>query len=71
MESREFVFNMIRDERNRQDALHNWNHRTNRLSVLVEEVGEIASAIQGEGNLEEELIQLASVCIRWLEEFYD
>ena len=37
------------------------------LAVLVEEIGEIARALQGEGNLEEELIQAASVCVRWLE----
>lgn len=37
------------------------------LTVLVEEIGEIARALQGEGNLEEELIQAASVCVRWLE----
>ena len=40
---------------------------TELLAVLVEEVGEIGRAIQGEGNLQEELIQVASVCVRWLE----
>lgn len=38
------------------------------LAVLVEEVGEVAQACQGEGNLTEELIQVASVAIRWLEQ---
>ena len=37
------------------------------LAVLVKEIGEVARALQGEGNLEKELIQLASVCVRWLE----
>lgn len=37
------------------------------LAVLIEEVGEVGRALQGENNLEEELIQVASVCIRWLE----
>ena len=37
------------------------------LSVLVEEVGEVGKAMQGDGNLEEELIQVASVCVRILE----
>lgn len=37
------------------------------LAVLVEELGEIGRALQGEGDLDEELIQLAAVCVRWLE----
>lgn len=37
------------------------------LSVLVEEIGEVGSALQGEGNLEEELIHVASTAVRWLE----
>jgi NTP pyrophosphatase (non-canonical NTP hydrolase) len=37
------------------------------LAVLIEEVGEVGRALQGESNLEEELIHVASVCIRWLE----
>lgn len=37
------------------------------LAVLVEEVGEVAKAFQGEGDLKEELIQVASVCVRILE----
>ena len=37
------------------------------LAVLIEEVGEVGKALQGEGYLEEELIQIASVCCRWLE----
>ena len=37
------------------------------LMVLIEEVGEVGTALQGDGDLQEELIQVASVCIRWLE----
>lgn len=37
------------------------------LSVLVEEIGEVARALQGDGNLEEELVQVASCAVRWLE----
>lgn len=37
------------------------------LAVLVEEMGEVGSALQGDGILTEELIHLASVCVRWLE----
>ena len=62
------IFDAILQERARQDGLHEWNKKTNRLAILVEEVGEIAQALQGEGDLQEELMQLASVCVRWLEE---
>jgi NTP pyrophosphatase (non-canonical NTP hydrolase) len=64
----EFIFDAILQERIRQDKLHQWNKKTNRLAVLVEELGEISSALQGDGILEDELVQLASVCVRWLEE---
>jgi hypothetical protein len=37
------------------------------LSVLVEELGEVGRALQGEGELKEELVHTASVCVRWLE----
>jgi hypothetical protein len=37
------------------------------LAVLIEEIGEVGKALQGEGDLQEELIQVASVCVRWLE----
>ena len=37
------------------------------LAILVEEVGEVAKALQGEGDFKEELIQVASVCVRILE----
>lgn len=37
------------------------------LAILVEEIGEVGSALQGDGSLKEELIQVASVAIRWLE----
>jgi hypothetical protein len=38
------------------------------LAILVEEIGEVARALQGEGDLKEELVQTASVCVRWLEQ---
>jgi len=40
---------------------------TDMLAVLIEEVGEVGKALQGEGELDTELIQIASVCCRWLE----
>jgi hypothetical protein len=37
--------------------------------VLTEEFLEVVRALQGEGDLQEELIQTASVIVRWLENF--
>ena len=37
------------------------------LAVLMEEIGEVAKALQGDGDLKEELVQSAAVCVRWLE----
>jgi len=37
------------------------------LAILIKELGQIGQALQGEGNLTEELIGTAAVCIRWLE----
>ena len=37
------------------------------IAVLTEEFLEVVRALQGEGNLQEELIHTASVCCRWLE----
>jgi NTP pyrophosphatase (non-canonical NTP hydrolase) len=66
--TQDFIFDAILQERKRQDRLHRWTNKTNRLAILAEEMGEIAAALQGEGSLEEELVQLAAVCVRWLEE---
>jgi NTP pyrophosphatase (non-canonical NTP hydrolase) len=66
--TKDIIIDAILQERERQDGLHEWNKKTNRLAILVEEVGEIAQALQGDGDLQEELMQLASVCVRWLEE---
>jgi NTP pyrophosphatase (non-canonical NTP hydrolase) len=66
--TKDIIIDAIMQERNRQDDLHQWTNKTNRLAVLVEEVGEIAMALQGDGDLAEELVHLASVCVRWLEE---
>lgn len=37
------------------------------MAVLIEEVGEIGKALQGDGDIKEEIIQVAAVCCRWLE----
>lgn len=35
--------------------------------VLTEEFLEVVRALQGEGSLKDELVQVASVCVRWIE----
>lgn len=67
----------VMDERVRQEALKLAGrfYRTcadtmsngERLAVLAEEVGEVARAMQGDGDLEEELIQVAAVAVAWVE----
>ena len=64
-------------ERSRQEKLHGSNSIVaqdpflppNALSILAEEFGEVAQAINERDwpNLEEELIQVASVCVAWSE----
>lgn len=62
------IFNRIINERKRQDILHPNNNKADYLAILIEEVGEVGQALQEQGlGLEEELIQIASVCVRWLE----
>jgi NTP pyrophosphatase (non-canonical NTP hydrolase) len=62
------VYLEIAKERTRQDEIHAF-HFLLRLSVLMEEVGEVATAIQNgdDANLREELIQVAAVAVRWIE----
>jgi NTP pyrophosphatase (non-canonical NTP hydrolase) len=57
-------------ERYRQNIIHPWSKHTPRLAVIVEELGEIGTALQNNDNdnLKEELTQLAALCVRWLEE---
>lgn len=54
-------------ETNDVKAIQNIMLQHDFLMILIEEVGEIGTALQGEGDLQEELIQVASVCCRWLE----
>jgi hypothetical protein len=49
------------------EVMHNFIATTEFFSVLIEEVGEVARALQGESDLAEELCHVASVCVRWLE----
>jgi NTP pyrophosphatase (non-canonical NTP hydrolase) len=72
--TRKEIFQAIEKERARQDELHPVELTPlARLAVLMEEVGEVAEALQ-EGpapgtleHLEEELIQVAATAVRWLE----
>lgn len=67
-----WIFERIATEREYQDGTHEFPEEI-RLSVLVEEVGEIAKELQeieqgkNKLNLMYELIQTAAVCIRWVE----
>jgi hypothetical protein len=62
------IINRIIKERKRQDVLHPYNKLGAYPAIIMEELGEIGAALQGQGILEEELVQLAAVCMRWLEE---
>lgn len=76
--SHSIIWELIVQERIRQNNKFgrdwgNWGSpHGSKLAVLTEEVGEIATAIlkRDEENLKEELIQVAAVCIAWLEDFY-
>jgi NTP pyrophosphatase (non-canonical NTP hydrolase) len=71
---RSLVFEKIAKERARQECLHPMpkeNYSDLYMhAVLTEEVGEVAKALQEGSNLEEEIIQVAAVCLRWLENRY-
>lgn len=63
------IINAVIRERKRQDYIHPKNKKDEYLSILIEEVGEIGTAIQlkDKDNLKEELIHVSAVCFRWLE----
>ncbi len=70
-------FNMIEHERDRQNELHPrgmydgaYTSRTLALTVLTEEVGELAEAIieKDRERQTEELLHVAAVCFRIFEE---
>ena len=72
IESRMWIFERIAGEREYQNGLHEFPAEI-RLSVLVEEIGEIAKELQEieqgkhKVHLIMELIQTAAVCVRWIE----
>lgn len=61
------IIKRIKQERKRQDMLHPDNQQGDYLAIMIEEVGEVGAALQGDGQLIEEIVQLAAVCVRWLE----
>jgi NTP pyrophosphatase (non-canonical NTP hydrolase) len=63
------ILNAILKERKRQDVLHPNNKKSAYLSIVVEELGEVAKELQenNKEQLKEELIQLAASVVRWLE----
>ena len=69
----EHIFELIREERKRQDV--KWGagrhlHDYEWLAILVEEVGEVAKEILERPNttsLLSELVQVASVAVVWME----
>lgn len=83
--NRQDIFESINAERKRQNMLHpQWRGDHHGLSVLMEEVGEASKALYEmseahverpykfwKSNLKDELIQVASVCCRWLENMND
>ena len=71
---RDVVFSMISDERRRQDEKWGNSHDlmmsdSDWLSILTEEVGEVADANNNGDwvNLREEVVQVATVAVKWLE----
>lgn len=70
-ELRKTIIEDINNERERQEIIHPVKlNLPMRFTTLVEEVGEIATTIQNNdiGNLVDELIQTAAVCVRMIEE---
>lgn len=63
----EQIFQAIIKERKRQNYIHPKNRKSDYLAIMVEEVGEVGAALQGDGDLKDELTQLAAVVVRWLE----
>lgn len=80
MKSRESylaVMGMVMEERDRQEELHAPNTCASayldpfkKLSILMEEVGEVANALNesyDEEELVKELVQVSAVCVAWIE----
>ena len=73
-ESTATVLWAITDERDRQDNIWGQQDGDDKtwLPILAEEFGEVARAMlqqdgEASGNLREELVQVAAVCVAWVE----
>lgn len=73
LEQRNNIFEQISIERERQDKLHPNFLDISRMDVLIEEVGEVAKAKneQDKVGMRRELIEVAAVCVRWVETMDD
>lgn len=73
MTSQEAVFAAVSLERLRQDTKWGTNFKGRAdekwLTILTEEVGEVAEAMlrDNDHDIEAELIQVAAVCVSWME----
>jgi NTP pyrophosphatase (non-canonical NTP hydrolase) len=75
--TRALIFHHISLERERQDDKWGWpqhNNITEWLAILAEEAGEVATEVnechfreRSTDRLKTELIQVAAVCVSWLE----
>lgn len=75
------IFEAISNERARQDAKFGWPNRGlasvndwKKLAILMEEVGEVSNALLERAvgddttqHVRQELLQVAAVCVAWLE----
>ncbi len=74
MNTRTMIINDIHNERIRQESMHPEKMSVSqRLPVLIEEIGEVGTAIQNNDNdnLYQELIQVAAVAVRMAEQVID
>ena len=72
--TRQEIFEQINEHRKFQDEKFGAENKANTpyrwLTIATEEFGEVAKAIldgEPKENLKKELIQLAAVCVQWLE----
>lgn len=71
--TRNVAIDRIETERERQERKHpKYRSHYEALTVLVEEVGEVAKAIleSDDENLKEEITQVSAVAMRWLEDMF-
>ena len=61
MMNQEIIIDAILEERRRQDRLHTWTRKTNRLAVMTEELGEIARRFRVKAALKKNWCSLQHV----------